>query len=363
MSLTSHLKDPTSPVRAYLRTRLLRTTPLITPVNAELRTLPCLRPPGEIAGYPWGTIGMAMDYRLRYAFTITPADQLVAYKGLLRYTGLQVADVDPTTGELLFLNTRTGELFSGDPTTDKLLDEARLPGATCAVAAAQDFFAGLDDTLARLQPVRRRLAPEAEQEMARLCYVLALFETAYRGGGKGAAYGPLFTLPEKRTVADLLAVVEPAWVEDLCHLHALFMEQHRDLLYKSFTLNPTFTGSGDVGGADADLIVGGCLVEIKTTIRDTVEPDWLYQLAGYTLLAWDGTPAPGIRAVGLYLTRHGLLVRWPVQEFFGVLTGDSTVTVAGLRQEFKAVVEALPEKQARDKRQRDYWQAVVEGRG
>ena len=350
MSLTSHLKDRkhrNSPVRQHLHTRFPHTAPLAKPVNARLRTMPWLRPPGETATYPWGTIGMAVDYRLRYSFAITPSSQLAAYKGLLRYTGLQLADVDPTTGERFFRNRRTGELFSVDPTTDKLPEEARLPGATCAVEAAQGFFAGLDDTLARLQPVRRRLESEAEQEMARLCYVLALFETVYRGGGRGAAYGSLFTLPEMRTVADLLAAVETAWVDDICQLQDLFMQQHQDLLTQPFVLNPKFgLGSDAIGGADADLIVDGCLIEIKTTKQSAVDPVSLRQLAGYTLLDWQDTQR--IQAVGLYLSRHGLLVRWPLDEFFGVLAGDPTVTVAGLRQEFEAVVlGALDARNAR----------------
>jgi hypothetical protein len=38
----------------------------------------------------------------------------------------------------------------------------------------------LDALLARVQPVGRRLEPEAEQELARYCFVLALFEEVFR---------------------------------------------------------------------------------------------------------------------------------------------------------------------------------------
>lgn len=303
MSLTSHLKDPTSPVNAYLRTRLPNTARLAAPVNTELRTLPCLRPPEGTGTYPWGTIGQAVDYRLRYAFAITPSDHLVAHHGMRSYTvGLPGQDV-PATSQF------------------------------CAMEAAWGFFDQLDATLARLQPVGRRLAPAAERELVRYCYVLALFETVFRSAGE---YGPLFTLPRKETVADLLAAVDEAWVEDLCQLQDLFMLQQQDLLTRPYVLNPIFSGSVAIGGADADLIVDGCLLDIKTTIKSAVEPEWLRQLAGYALLDWED--AYHIQAVWLYLSRQGLLVRWPVEEFFGTLTGDPTVTVADLRQEFEAVV-------------------------
>lgn len=37
-------------------------------------------------------------------------------------------------------------------------------------------------------------------------------------------------------------------------------------------LNPLFAGSGEIGGADADLIAAGCLIDVKTTVVITRMP-------------------------------------------------------------------------------------------
>ncbi len=73
--------------------------------------------------------------------------------------------------------------------------------------------------------------------------------------------------------------------------------------------NPTLVCS-DLGiKADADLIVGDCLVEIKTTEKSKIEADWLDQLLCYFLLARHQRRAseeiPEIRSLGIYFARHG----------------------------------------------------------
>jgi len=52
------------------------------------------------------------------------------------------------------------------------------------------------------------------------------------------------------------------------------------------TLNPGFgIGSWLVGGADADLILDGCLLDIKATSKPTFKLDYWRQLVGYLTLA------------------------------------------------------------------------------
>ena len=74
-------------------------------------------------------------------------------------------------------------------------------------------------------------------------------------------------------------------------------------------LNPTL-GCSDLGiRADADLIIGDCLVEIKTTEKSKIEVDWLDQLFCYFLLARykrrAGKDIPEIRSLWIYFARHG----------------------------------------------------------
>jgi hypothetical protein len=77
-------------------------------------------------------------------------------------------------------------------------------------------------------------------------------------------------------------------------------------------LNPIFgDASRAVGGADADLIVGDMLVDIKTTKKGTIKREYLNQLLGYFMLARmekaiDPT-VPAINRIGLYYSRYGHL--------------------------------------------------------
>ena len=96
---------------------------------------------------------------------------------------------------------------------------------------------------------------------------------------------------------------------------------------RSVLLNPHFAASGLVDGADADLIVDGLLVDIKTTIELRLDMSHLRQLAGYAVLhsmggavQSDGTlHEEPITEVALYFSRHGLLLKWRLDE---LLPGD-----------------------------------------
>jgi hypothetical protein len=70
-----------------------------------------------------------------------------------------------------------------------------------------------------------------------------------------------------------------------------------------------FTGSADIGGADADFILGGLLLDCKSTVTPykpgTAE---IYQLAGYLLLDYDDQY--GIRRVGAGRRRDSARSSW-----------------------------------------------------
>lgn len=77
-------------------------------------------------------------------------------------------------------------------------------------------------------------------------------------------------------------------------------------------LNPVFGASSAVGGADADLICGDMIVEVKTVSTAEVRADILDQLLGYMLLArQDAATIPEIRRLGIYFARHGYL--WTIE--------------------------------------------------
>lgn len=310
MSLTSHLNDPKSAVRNFLFKRFPNIGPLVKECRNKLVGVQTICPPRDI---PYRLIGTAIDYRIRYYFRAS--DHLIAYDGLVNYP----------------------EVVAW------LLGWDKFPkGLTL------EFMIELVNSLKKLRPFRRKLGRPQEELLNRYCIVLALFEQAYR-----AAYWvesnylnylrpnpkPIASPIPKPNLEGLLGIAKPHWIDDLCALSWLFYDRHTDLLTHRAKLNPVFDGSTGVGGADADFIVGRCLVEMKTTI-DSKLPSlrrWLYQLLGYVLL--DYSDRYRIRSVGLYLTRQGIMVKWPLEYFICTLTND---TAARLRERRKHLRRLAP---------------------
>ena len=81
-------------------------------------------------------------------------------------------------------------------------------------------------------------------------------------------------------------------------------------------LNPTFgKGSELVGGADADLIIGDTLVEIKTVKVNSVSQKDYNQLIGYYILSEIGKTPVKIKNIGVYFSRCGFFYKVPVKAF------------------------------------------------
>ena len=200
----------------------------------------------------------------------------------------------------------------------------------------QDFFLSLGEKLALLSPNERLLDRCEEEELNRYCFVLALFEEIARSGLHITS--PLFSNGPITTVDELLAIPEPDWVDDMCKMSRLFKERSSDLLSGRAILNPTFDGSGDVGGADADLIVDDCLIEMKATVNPSMERPKLYQLLGYVLL--DFSDRYLIRSAGFYFVRQGVMARWPLTDLLETLSGGKEPPLKEVREQFKLLVEA-----------------------
>ncbi len=107
----------------------------------------------------------------------------------------------------------------------------------------------------------------------------------------------LFPLePSERDVADVLALLDLVPWEHLVHASTMW-------------LNPTFgTLSELVGGADADVISGTTLIEIKTRKHPAIARKDLRQLVGYLILAGrvreEVTGFPEIGTLAIYLARQ-----------------------------------------------------------
>jgi hypothetical protein len=305
MSLTSHLDNPSqSPIGRFFQEHFAFTVRLTKDANRQLREASLVVPVEH--PWPYSQIGMALDYRIRYSFAITPHRELVAWQGA------------------------------------RFLLHAATPGEpSYSLAVIEAFFEGLQAALEQIQPVGRLLDKEAEQLLARYCFLLGLLEEPFRSG---RYHESLLMVPAPRQrLEDLLAIPQQIWIDDLCNLSRLFYNTQAHLLSRPHLLNPTFAGSIDVGGADADIIVDGCLIDIKTTKQSKADAAWIRQLAGYLLLDYHDTYR--LNAVGLYFARHGILLSWPAEHFIQMLTGESGVSVATLRQEFQDLIgNRLPRK-------------------
>lgn len=85
-------------------------------------------------------------------------------------------------------------------------------------------------------------------------------------------------------------------------------------------LNPTFGwGSELVGGADADLIVGDTLIDIKTTKNLRLERSLLRQVIGYYILSEiariENPEFPRVNSIGAYFPRYAQLWRLDCENF------------------------------------------------
>jgi hypothetical protein len=69
------------------------------------------------------------------------------------------------------------------------------------------FFADLDEVIGQIDPSGRLLERSQEEELARYCIVLALFEEVSRVGPSDRS--PLFVGEAKTTTSALLAIPEP----------------------------------------------------------------------------------------------------------------------------------------------------------
>jgi hypothetical protein len=140
--------------------------------------------------------------------------------------------------------------------------------------------------------------PSERSKLAAHAIRLAKLDSVYRAG----RLDPHFQDAAPEDVEDLLAMVAIVPLDSLLHPDVVL-------------LNPSFSESSElVGGADADLIVGDLLVDVKATKKPDMKGKDLDCLLGYFLLARHRRRAdptfPEIRRVAFYFARHALL--WPL---------------------------------------------------
>ena len=367
MSLTTLLDDKSSPIRKFLRTQFPNTRTFLAAPRKHLRKSYTIMPEAPDR-YPWSTVGTALDYRIRYYFAVTPYEELVAYKGARRLTDDQLVTpsgrldfrwtrnmddaiiiFDRGTGKKVFtfFPDRNGG-FGESGITDSVLFEAMALGSAVVSGDIAEpdnstlspqnqyrsFFCGLDNLTGRNPPVANRLPRAEEDELNRYCFVLALMEEVVR---TGRLHGILAT-GEIRDAESLIGVAESHQIDDLRELSWKFYDRCNRLLRLPSVLNPRFDGSADVGGADADMIVGGTLIDIKTSRQGGIRSDWIWQLLGYVLL--DYSDRHRIDSIGLYMARQGELIKWDLEDALRGLGSGEPPSIEELRSRFKELTQS-----------------------
>lgn len=153
--------------------------------------------------------------------------------------------------------------------------------------------------------------------------ILAYIEDIYRVGGRWRAIDLIKAFQQNLGLNDMVATIPDAVIRDLHNLLDYYQTtQAANWINHEIYENPTFVGSDDVGGADADWIIDQTLWDMKTTkyAYGGLHND-IHQILGYALL--DYTDQYHIKQVGLYYARFGTTLQWSVNELLHELSGES----------------------------------------
>lgn len=331
MSLTGQLH--TGQLGRWCDAHLPGTGELVETVMTAAAGTPPVRPDGPVNGQHWASIGGAFGQRL--AFLVEPAAPVYPLLG-----ALGAGILTPTTAHA------AAARFPGPGLPP--VDTSQLAGVDVEPdvdQAAADFLRRLAAYLDQHAPAGRIAAAGVEAGLARCCWVLAGWETAYRTGRPTPTDDELYHGINPVTVEAMRASASDRVVAELVALadrldHA-GLDPLRQLAGDPPARQPLGLAAPSFvdGWADGDLLVGDCLVDVKTVIS-LREPArivrWLWQLLGYAWL--DQADRYRIRRVGLYLARHGRLVTWPLDTYAATLAGDPAA-VEPLRGEFLALVD------------------------
>ena len=369
MSLTGQVADPASALGAFMRERFPfgRVRGVLAEVHEEMAAG---RPAGADApSWARGLIGHAIDYRIRYHFrNLGDADLVSAIAGAWNVTAgpdRPVAEtVDPDNVPKAVVRSLKAEP-RGSVNHEGYVYRRRRGrtertawGAMVAyvnfaqpqlekylpTGCTAEFFEWLAEETEEIAAHRRAPTEEEEGTLADYCLVLAVFEGQWRTNWKRWP-PPIFRDAWPSSVEALLDSIPIEWALDVAEMGVRFQARHASWRGAQAILNPKFSGSGDVGGADGDLILDGCLWEIKSAGRKKAASDWVHQLLGYVLLDYEDEF--GIEQAGFLLPRHDASIRWPLEELIERTCSPRFLTVTQLRGMLRERLEDSREQGAR----------------
>jgi hypothetical protein len=268
MSLTSQLKEADSPVSRFLNAKMKPEA--VDALIARFNAITTRRPTLVTDGVSADIVGTSFDYAFRWNIEQFTPRQLVAWHGARDLRDERV-----------------------------IIDLVEMGNAQPDQRAACAIVLSWYERIFRSGHIR----PELEASNVGL-----------------SSEGPYLTR--------LLAHVPAADLADVQRLMSTVNQVWGDRLKEQpYHSNPMFDGSPNVGGADADWIIGRTLYECKTTRKSRpFTREMFLQMIGYVLL--DYSDRYKLEKVAWYFARHQLLIELPITNLFRDLPA--------LRAEFKA---------------------------
>lgn len=292
MSLTSQLSSKQSAVRRFFDLEVGPAKPVCQAANRQLRGMWMSGGPpvAPVAGADSGLVGMAVEFVMAAA-----ADE------------------------------RREAPIAGAPTPE-LGNQRALAQMEALDELLRQFETGM--------PTGRGLRRAADCAL-----VLTRLEQGYRAQqfAPGSIPDPAVAQPDGLDAVIAATQATDATRVDLLQLLDVALQDNRDLYRaKPVHVNPTFVLSDALGGADADLIADGLLVDFKATRdRSVLRSVDVYQLLGYVFA--DLVDDYDIRSVGISALRWRRSVRWPVDRLLHELSGQER-SLAEWRERFAAVL-------------------------
>jgi len=177
-----------------------------------------------------------------------------------------------------------------------------------------------------LAPHRRALTDKEWGRLLECAVVLARLEQFYRAGPAVAHHlRPLAQFEGEDLLVLTRALASTESIEDLDTLARATVEDHAGLAASErLWVGPSFAQSDALGGADADLICDGTLIDLRSTASPAIvgrREAW--QLLGYALA--DTDDADAIRQASVAALRRRQAMAWPVQELADALAVGPSV--------------------------------------
>lgn len=318
MSLSSHISDSNSPVRQFFEENFSATRTASTTANAFVRNgnESCLVPP--TTGTDHALVGTAIGYVIAALSKRDALDDCVAWAGFEHYLRVE--------GMQAMAKSRPRKVLIG------LRDQT---------------FAEIRD----LEPWKGSLSKSKLLLLCERCLILSRFEQLFRTQRNATAFFYILENHMWDPIAEFegdLTSLSHGMASEPTHedLFGLAQSSSKDCKYirkaKNVHFGAKFAQSVSLGGADADAVVNGVLIDFKSSAKQSpISRTELWQLLGYLLA--DTEDEFAIDRVAISALRWRREVIWSATEFLGLMSRDARTDLQELRSELSHLLDGLPE--------------------